>query len=81
MKLSDLTKIELSIKIVNEQMINSMFKFENIMEYKKYLQIINMPTRTIVNTSKNSKNGYVANLYSDRSKELIYDNGTKKYSF
>ena len=31
MKLSDLTKIDLSIKMVNEQMINSMFKFENIL--------------------------------------------------
>jgi len=68
MKLSDLTKIELSIKMVNEKMINSLFKFENIVEYQKYLQIKGLSTRTIVNTSKNTKNGYVANLYSDRSK-------------
>jgi len=32
----------------------------------------------VVNTNRNNKSDYTAKLYSDRSKELIYDNGTRK---
>lgn len=78
MKLSDLTKIDLSIKMVNEKMINSLFKYQNNIEYRKYMQTANSPSRTIVNTTRNTKNNFVTNLYNDRSKELVYDNGTKK---
>lgn len=78
MKLSDLTKIDLSIKMVNEKMINALFKYQNNIEYRKYMQTVNSPSRTIVNTTRNTKNNFVTNLYNDRSKELVYDNGTKK---
>ncbi len=78
MKLSDLTKIDLSIKMVSDKMISAMFKHQNNMEFKKYQQAIHSSSRTVVNTTRNAKNSYVANLYSDRSKELIYDNGTRK---
>ncbi len=78
MKLSDLTKVDLSIKMVSDKMINAMFKHQNNIEYKKYLQATQSSSRTVVNTNRNAKNCYVANLYSDRSKELIYDNGTRK---
>lgn len=78
MKLSDLTKIDLSIKMVNEKMINALFKYQNNIEYRKYMQTVNSPSRTVVNTTRNTKNNFVTNLYNDRSKELVYDNGTKK---
>jgi len=68
MKLSDLSKMELSIKMVTEKMIPSLFKFQNNVDYKKYMQAKLSPSRTVVNTTRNAKNSYVANLYSDRSK-------------
>lgn len=81
MKLSDLTKINLSIKMVTDQMIDSLFKLEKNLQYRKYQQIKNSPSRTIVNTNRNVKNSCVTNIYSDRSKQLVYDNGTRKESF
>lgn len=68
MKLSDLCKINLSIKMINNQIINSLLKHENNNEYKKYKYITNLPTRTVINTTRNNKNGYIVNTYSDRSK-------------
>lgn len=38
MKLSDLSKMELSIKMVTEKMIPTLFKFQNNVDYKKYMQ-------------------------------------------
>jgi hypothetical protein len=81
MKLSDLSKMKLSIKMVTDNMINSLFKHENNLEFVKYQQSLKSTTRTVVNTTRNARNDYTAKLYSDRSKELIYDNGTKKVSF
>ncbi len=68
MKLSDLSKMEISIKMVTDKMISTLFKFQNNADYKKYMQAKQSPSRTIVNTTRNTKNSYVANLYSDRSK-------------
>jgi hypothetical protein len=78
MKLSDLTKIDLSIKMVSDQMIAALFRFETNIEYRRYQQAVKSAGRTVVNSTRNSKNSYVANLYSDRSKEHLYDNGTRK---
>jgi hypothetical protein len=60
--------MDLSIKMVTDKMISSLFKFQNNADYKKYMQAKLSPSRTIVNTTRNAKNAYVANLYSDRSK-------------
>lgn len=78
MKLSDLTKIDLSIKMVTEQMINSLFRYETNLDYRRYQQQVKAPGRTIVNSTRNNKNSFMAHLYSDHSKEHIYDNGTRK---
>lgn len=67
--------------MVTDQMINSLFRHENNLEYVKYQQSLHNPSRTVVNTTRNAKNDYTAKLYSDRSKELVYDNGTRKVSF
>jgi hypothetical protein len=37
MKLSDLTKITLNIKMVTEDMIDNLFRYENNPEYRKYI--------------------------------------------
>lgn len=42
------------------------------------MQSVNSPNRTVVNSSRNNTNSFTAKLYSDRSKELLYDNGTRK---
>ena len=78
MTLSDLTKIDLSIKMVTDQMISSLFRYETNIEYRRYLQIVKAPGRTVVNSARNTKNQYLANLYNDHSKQHIYDNGTRK---
>lgn len=54
--------------MVTDKMISTLFKFQNNADYKKYMQAKQSPSRTIVNTTRNTKNSYVANLYSDRSK-------------
>jgi hypothetical protein len=68
MKLSDLTKIDLSIKMVTDQMISALFKYENNIEYRRYQQIVKAAGRTVVNSTRNTKNSYLANLYNDHSK-------------
>jgi len=68
MKLSDLTRIDLSIKMVNDQMINNLFRYQNNLEYRAYRQSTNNPSRNIVNTTRNSKNSFNSNVYSDGSK-------------
>lgn len=78
MKLSDLTKLPLSIKMVSEPMINALFRYDTNLEYRRYQQLVKAPTRTVVNSNRNSRNSFVVNLYNDRSKEHIYDNGTRK---
>lgn len=78
MKLSDLTKMDLSIKMVTDQMISALFKYETNIDFRKYQQTVKAAGRTVVSTTRNSKNSYLANLYNDRSKEHIYDNGTRK---
>ena len=42
------------------------------------MQSVNSPSRTVVNSNRNSANNYTAKLYSDRTKELVYDNATRK---
>jgi hypothetical protein len=79
MKLSDLIKQPISIKMVNDQMI-SLFRCEHNPDYIKYIQSTSSPTRTVVNSTRNNANSYTAKLYSDRTKELVYDNGTRKVS-
>ena len=34
----------------------------------------------MVNTARNNRNNFTANVYSDGTKEMIYDNGTVKES-
>lgn len=48
------------------------------MEYLRYMQSTKLPTRTVVNTTRNNANSYTTKIYSDRTKELVYDNGTRK---
>lgn len=67
--------------MVTDHMIKSLFRHENNLEFVKYQQSLQNPSRTVVNTTRNARNDYTAKLYSDRSKELIYDNGTRKVSF
>lgn len=40
MKLNDLTKIPLSIKMVTDQMVDRMFKYQNNPEYQEYMSIV-----------------------------------------
>ena len=42
------------------------------------MQSTKLPTRTVVNTARNNANSYTTKIYSDRTKELVYDNGTRK---
>lgn len=68
MKLSDLTRIDLSIKMVTDQMINTLFRYQNNLEYKAYRQNLNNTSRNIVNSTRNSNNNFTANIYNDGSK-------------
>ncbi len=70
-----------SIKDVSEEMIESLFRFENNSEYRKYLQRINNPKRMIVNSSKNGMDKKITNIYNDKSKEILFENGVKKEIF
>jgi len=80
MKLSDLTKIDLSISMVSDKMIESLFRYQNNLEYRAYQQSKSKAGRVVVNTTRNNRNNFTTNIYSDGAKEMIYDNGTVKDS-
>lgn len=77
MKLSDLLKIPLNIKMVTNEMINNLFRSQNNEEYKKYLEIIRKP-RNKVHSTRNANEKKTTNIYADGGREMIFDNGVKK---
>ena len=66
--------------MLTDDSILKLFKYKNNPEYLSYIAMTKTSNRTVVNTNRNNKNDYTVKLYSDRSKELVYDNGTKKVS-
>ncbi len=66
MKLSDLTKFNLNIKMVTDEMVRSLFKYSSNSEYKKYVQTSNNPNRTIVKQTKNALRNKTTTVYSDK---------------
>ena len=67
--------------MVDNHMIENLFRFGNNPDYIRYQQVLKNGNRTVVNTNRNNRNEYTTKVFSDRSKELIYDNGTKKVNF
>lgn len=67
MKLSDLTKIPLNIKMVTDKMINNLFRSENNPEYRKYLELTKKP-RNKIHTSRSAAEHKTTNVYADGGK-------------
>lgn len=61
-----------SIKDVTPQIIENLFRYQNNIEYRRYLQRINNPKRMIVNSSKNGVDKKITNIYNDKSKEILF---------
>ena len=64
MMLSDLTKIPLSIKMVTDEMIMNMFRYQKNPEYRNYLSI-KRGYREKISVTKNHKENYTTNIYKD----------------
>lgn len=77
MKLSDLCKIPLSIKMVTDEMIRNLFRCQNHPDYRRYLELVSRP-RTKINTNRNPVEKKVTNVYADGGKEVIFDTGVRK---
>jgi hypothetical protein len=67
MKLSDLVKIPLNIKMVTDRMIDNLFRSENNPEYKKYLELTRKP-RNRIHTSRSAAERKTTNVYADGGK-------------
>lgn len=80
MKLSDLTKIPLTIKMVTEGMIENMLHYYSNPEYIRYKQIISQP-RNKVHTTKNAIDRKSTSIFADGGKEVIFDTGVRKEYF
>lgn len=70
-----------SIKDITPDMIEKLLKFENNEDYCKYLQRTNNPKRMIINSSKNGVDKKITNVYNDKSKEILFENGVRKEIF
>lgn len=57
-----------SVKNITPEIIESMFKYQTNTEYCKYIEKLNSPNRIIVNSSKNSVDKKITNIYNDKSK-------------
>jgi hypothetical protein len=64
--------------MVTNQMIQQLFRYQNNPDYVSYLSSLKSMNRKVVNSTRNGRNDHTVKLYSDRSKELVYDNGTRK---
>ena len=64
--------------MINDDLIQKLFNYRNNPEYLRFQAALKVTSRTVVNSNRNNKNDYTVKMYSDRSKELAYDNGTRK---
>ena len=80
MKLNDLTKIPLSVKMVTDEMILDMFRYQNNPEYIQYLNITR-GNREKISTTRNTIEKKLTNIYKDGGKELIFETGVRKEYF
>lgn len=78
MKLSDLTKIPLSIKMVTDEMIENLFRYQNNPEYRHYLELTKSKSRNKIHTARNAAEKKTTNIYADGGKEVIFDTGVRK---
>ena len=77
MKLNDLTKIPLSIKMVTDQMVDRMFKYQNNPEYQEYMSIVK-GYREKLSTTRNAIQRKLTNIFKDGGKEVIFETGVRK---
>lgn len=80
MRLSDLTKIPLNIKMVTDEMIENLFYSHNNEQYRKYMELTRKP-RSRVHSSRNASQKKTTNIYADGGREIIFDNGVRKEYF
>lgn len=66
MKLGDLNKVKLSIKMVTEEMIENMFHYYSNQDYQKYQQI-RSKNRKVVNEEQ-GRDGKITRTYQDGGK-------------
>ena len=67
MKLQDLTKIPLSIKMVTDEMVTNLFRYDQNPEYLEYKSIL-AKNRNKIHTSRNAAERKLTNIYSDGGK-------------